>query len=109
MDMGPICHVVYKSMKFIKKRLNRENFYSFKLDFSNFVANWPYKGYGKIQNFSSISLKLCLLDQKNTGTWTVNITIDLHRSVLRPVHTRRLCRAQLVVCNMSHRVDGEIV
>ena len=22
---------------------------------------------------------------------------------------RRLCRAQLVVCNMSHRVDGEIV
>ena len=30
----------------------------------------------KIQNFSSISLKYCLLGQKNTGTWGVSITID---------------------------------
>ena len=70
--MGPICHV-YKSMKFIK-RLNREKVIFFKLEFSNFVANWRHKSYGKIQNFSSISLKLCLLGEKNTGTWIVNIT-----------------------------------
>ena len=61
-------------MNFIR-RLNRGKFYSFKLEFSNFMANWRYKIYGKIQNFSSISLRLCLLDQKNTGTWGVNITI----------------------------------
>ena len=60
-------------MNFIR-RLNRGNF---KLEFSNFVANWPYESYGKIQNFSSISLKLCLLGQKNTGTWGVNITLSM--------------------------------
>ena len=63
--MGPICHV-YKPMKFIK-RLNREIFI-FKLEFSNFVADWWNKSYGKLQNFSSTSLKSCLLGQKNTGT-----------------------------------------
>ena len=31
----------------------------------------------KIQNFSSISPKLCLLGKKNTGTLVVNTTIDL--------------------------------
>ena len=61
-------------MNFIK-RLNRENFI-FKLEFSNFMSNWLYESYRKIQNFSSISLKYCLLGQKNTGTWGVSITID---------------------------------
>ena len=28
---------------------------------------------------------------------------------LRPVHTRRLCRARPVVCDMSHRVDAKVV
>ena len=79
--MGLNCHV-YKSMKFIKKKLNREKFYSFKLDFSNFVANWRYKGYGKIQNFQLNISKIMPARPKNTGTWTVNITIDLHRWVL---------------------------
>ena len=32
-------------------------------------------GHDKIRNFSSISLKLCLLDHKNTGTWGVNNTL----------------------------------
>ena len=59
MDVGPICHV-YKSMKLIK-RLNRKILI---FQTSNFVANWRYESYGKIQNFSSISIKLCLLGQK---------------------------------------------
>ena len=59
----------------IIRRLNRGNFYFFKLEFSNFVANWRYESYGKIQKISSISLKLCLLGQKNTGTWIGNTTI----------------------------------
>ena len=54
-----------KSMNFIK-RLNREKIF-FNLEFSNFVANWRYESYGQIQNFSSISLKLCLLGQKTQG------------------------------------------
>ena len=75
MDMGPICHV-YKSMKFtIKVKLRK--FLFFKLEFSNFVANWRYKSYGKIQNFSSLPLKLCLLDQESTGTWGVNTVSSL--------------------------------
>ena len=61
-------------MKFIR-RLNRENFYFFKLEFSNFVAKEGHGSYETIQNFSSISLKLHLLCQKNTGTWGVNTTI----------------------------------
>ena len=73
MDVGPICHA-YKFMKFIKKVKSRK-FLFFKLEFSNFVASWRFESYGKIQNFSSISLTLCLLDQKNTGTWGVNTTI----------------------------------
>ena len=64
MEMGPICHV-YKSMKFIKKS-EIEKFY-FILEFLNFLANWRYETYGKIQNFSSLSLKLCLLGQKTPG------------------------------------------
>ena len=51
-------------------------FLFFKLEFPNFVANWQCKSYEKIQNVSSISLKLCLLGQKSTGTWGVNITIN---------------------------------
>ena len=39
-------------------------FLFFKLEFSYFVF-WRYKSYGKIQNFSSLSLKLCLLAKKN--------------------------------------------
>ena len=46
--------------------LNRGNFYLlFKLEFPNFVANWRYESYGKMQNFSSVSRKICLLGQKN--------------------------------------------
>ena len=41
------------------------------------MANWWYESYGKIPNFSSISLKLRLLGQKNTGTWVVN-TVYIH-------------------------------
>ena len=58
-------------MNFIR-RLNRGNFLFFKLDFSNLGVHWLYVSHDKIQNFNSISLKLCLLDQKNTGTWGVN-------------------------------------
>ena len=57
------------------KKVKYRKFLFFKLEFSDFVANWRYESYGKMQNFSSISLKLCLLGQKNTGTWSVNITI----------------------------------
>ena len=41
-------------MNFIR-RLNRAKLLFFKPEFSNFMANWRYKSYGKIQNFSSIS------------------------------------------------------
>ena len=60
-------------MNFIR-RLNRGKLFSNQ----SFQILWLIGGikvYGKIQNFSSISLKLCLLGQKNTGTWGVNITI----------------------------------
>ena len=63
-----------KSLNFIR-RSNKITFLPFNPEFSNFVANWQYESYEKIQNFSSISLKLCLLGQKNTGTWGVNNTI----------------------------------
>ena len=36
----------------------------FKPDFSNLGVNWRYVSHDKIQNFSSINLKLCLLGQK---------------------------------------------
>ena len=87
MDVCPICHV-YKSMKFMK-RLKR-TFLFFKLEFSNFVANRRYESYGKIQNFSSISLKLCLLGQKNTATETLtqHIRLLLHYS-LTGIHLTR--------------------
>ena len=52
-------------------------FLFFELDFSNFGVNWRYVSHDKIPNFNSISLKLCLLDQKNTGTWGVNNTIGI--------------------------------
>ena len=29
--------------------------------------------------------------------------------ILKAVHTRRLCRARLVVCDLSHRVDAKVV
>ena len=52
-------HEFYKKVKYRK-------FLFFKLEFSNFMVNWRCESYGKIQNFSSISLKLCLLGKKNT-------------------------------------------
>ena len=61
-----------KSISFIR-RLNRGNFY---LSSQKFPLWWIISGisHDKIQNFSSISPKLCLLGQKYTGTWGVNTT-----------------------------------
>ena len=59
-------------MNFIRW-LNRE-FLSFKPEISNLVDNYRYVSQGKIQNFSSTQ-KLCLLGQKYTGTWGVNIPL----------------------------------
>ena len=53
-------------MNFIR-RLYRENFYV--------SSQRCQRSHDKIQNFSSISLKLCVLDQKYTGTSDVNTTI----------------------------------
>ena len=39
------------------------------------MDNLRYVSQGKIQNFSSICPKLCLLGQKYAGTWGVNTTI----------------------------------
>ena len=50
------------SMIFIR-RLNRGNVY-FKTRVFKFVVYLRYESCGKIQNFSSISLKLCLLGKK---------------------------------------------
>ena len=61
----------------LKRRLNRGKFYFLKLEFSNYVANWQNESYGHIQNFSSISLKLCLLGQIYSGTWDVNTTLTV--------------------------------
>ena len=52
------------------KKVKERKFLFFKLEFSDFVANWRYESYGKIQNFSSISLKLCLLGQKTQGQFS---------------------------------------
>ena len=65
-----------KSMSFIR-RLNKRKFLSFKPEISNLVVNLRYVSHDKIQNFSLISPKLCLLGQKYTGTWGVNTTIDV--------------------------------
>ena len=58
-----------KSMNFIR-RLNREKFFSSQM----FKIWWQISSIEvrKTQNFSSVSLKLWLLGQKNTGTWGVN-------------------------------------
>ena len=76
MDLG-LFIMFNKSMNFIRG-LNRENFY-FHLEFSNLVTNKQhiYGSYEKIQNLSSISLKLCMLCPKNTGIWGVKNTIAL--------------------------------
>ena len=66
-----------KSMCFIR-RLNRGNLLSFKPEISNLVDN--YASHDKMQNFSSISPKLCLLGQKYTGTLDVNTTQKLTRT-----------------------------
>ena len=63
-------HELYKKVKLRK-------FLFFKLDFSILVDNQRCVSQGKIQNFSSISQKLCLLGEKYTGTWAVNTTIVL--------------------------------
>ena len=56
-----------------------EKFLSFKpeSEISNLVDNWQYVSQDKIQNFSSISEKLCLLGQNYTRTWGVNTTITV--------------------------------
>ena len=62
-----------KSLNFIR-RLKKEKCLFFKLDFLNFAANSGMVVMKKIQNFSSISLKLCLLGQTH-GIWGVNTTL----------------------------------
>ena len=42
----------------------------------NLGVHWRYVSHDKIQNFSSISLNLCLLDQTHTGTWGVNDRVN---------------------------------
>ena len=49
------------------KKVKLRKFLFFKLDFSNLGVHWRYVIYDKIQNFNSISLKLCLLDKKTQG------------------------------------------
>ena len=39
------------------------------------MANKQYGNYEKVQNVSSISLKLCLLVPKYSGTWSVNTSL----------------------------------
>ena len=55
-----------KSINFIR-RLNREFFSN--SSFSNLVTNQGYESSEKIQNFSSISLKLFILAKTKTGVW----------------------------------------
>ena len=59
-------------------RLHRGNFYLSSQSFQirGLISNMEVMI--KRQNFSSISLKLCQLDQKNTGTFGVNNTINEH-------------------------------
>ena len=56
-------------MKFVKK-VKREEIFIFQAR----VAKRNER-HDKTQNFSSFSLKFCLLGQKTTGTWVVNNTI----------------------------------
>ena len=49
-------------------------FYLFKPEIS-MLDNKRYVSHDKIQNFNSITLILCLVDHKNTGTWGVNNNI----------------------------------
>ena len=72
MDLGPICHMFYKSLNFIR-RLNRQNFY-----LSNHRFQIWYVSQDKIQNFSSIFPKVCLLGQKYSGTLSVKNTIAIN-------------------------------
>ena len=44
-----------------------QNFLLFVPDTSILVANWRYKSHDKIQNFSLVSPKLCLLGQNKLG------------------------------------------
>ena len=64
-------------MNFIR-RLNRENTFFFQTRVFKFVG--LIKVQNKIQNLSSISLKLWVLGKKNTRTQGVNTTI-----VVKPV------------------------
>ena len=69
------------------KKVKLRKFLFFKLsylEFSNFVANWWYEIYGQIQNFSAISLKLCLMGQKNSSeTWIMIIMLTFNGSIHR--------------------------
>ena len=74
MDLGPIVVMVNKFINYIRM-LNREN-----VNFSNwsFQILWLISSMDvkkKIQNFSSISLKLCLLGQQ-TRNMGCNTTIS---------------------------------
>ena len=51
-----------------------ENIFKFSRDF-NLVPDWGYENYGIIQNFISISLKLCLIGQKPRWNLGLSITI----------------------------------
>ena len=63
-------HEFYKKVKYRKLLF-------FKLELSNLVANWQYEDYEIhiILNFCSISLKLCLVGQNNTGKWDASTVI----------------------------------
>ena len=76
--MGP------KSTNFI--RWNGQNFY---LSSQDFEIRWLI-GDGSLQqmqNFSTISEKLCQLGPKNTGALNVNTTIDVYLVIYETVLT----------------------
>ena len=55
------------------KKVKLRKLSSFKPGFSNLGSNLQYVIYDQIQNFSSISLTLCLLGQKKTQGYGVCI------------------------------------
>ena len=59
-----------------KRRFNREKVY-FSNQFSNLVHNKQYEYYQKVQNFSSLPLKIMPAGPKlHIGTWVVNTNIN---------------------------------
>ena len=63
--------------------LNRENFYFLSQSSQIWLQINGIKVRKNIQNFSSISLKLCQLSKKKTGTWGVNTTIAIRINCYR--------------------------